>query len=247
MLRHTRIRIKKALAAAGLFSLEFALTCAIFFAAVFLFSFLAKEVFIDGAQGFDQRAFAWTDSIVSDRLNSIMVAITFLGTHKFLIPANLLLTGYFMLVRKHRWYSIKVASIALSSVALMALLKLLFARVRPLEPLLGPALGYSFPSGHSMMSFTFYGLLIYLVNRYTMNPILKWVTMVALGLLIIAIGFSRIYLRVHYATDVAAGFAMGIAWLMFSIYLLNRMEQYSKRKVHPVIEERKPIEEIVEN
>lgn len=240
MLRHTRIRIKKALAAAGLFSVEFAITCAIFMAGVFGFSLLAKEVFIDGAQGFDRMAFHWTDSLVNKRLNAVMVFITFLGTHKFLIPANLLLTGYFMLVRQHKWYSIKVASIALSSVALMSLLKIIFARIRPLEPLLAPALGYSFPSGHSMMSFTFYGLLIYLVNRYTINPVLKWFTISGLGILIIMIGFSRIYLRVHYATDVLAGFSLGIAWLMFSIYLLNRIEEYSKRQLQPVVEEVKP-------
>ncbi len=232
MLKITHRKIKKSLASAGLLSLEFLFALIIFLGAIFLFSFLAKEVIIEGDKGFDERAFQWVSTLVSHRINYIMEAISFLGNHKFLIPANLLLCAYFLFVRKHAWYSIKVASIALSSVTLMFVLKLIFARMRPNDPLLAPALGYSFPSGHSLVSFTFYGLLIYLVYNYAQNVWVKWGSIIFFSCLILMIGFSRIYLRVHYATDVLAGFLIGIAWLLFSLYFLNRMEQYSQRRLH---------------
>ena len=166
-----------------------------------------------------------------------MQFITFLGTHTFLIPANLVLIGYFLFIRRHRWYSIKVVAISLSSTAMMFLLKFIFSRARPLEPLLQPALGYSFPSGHSFVSFAFYGLLIFLSYKYLETPVLKWLIIISLSLLILLIGVSRIYLRVHYASDVLAGFSIGIIWLVFSLWVLNRMESYSRRKLQPVVEE----------
>jgi undecaprenyl-diphosphatase len=88
--------------------------------------------------------------------NNIMAFITFLGTHLFLIPANLILIFYFLLVKKQNWFSIRVITIAISSLVLMLLLKQLFQRKRPLSPLLKAAKGLSFPSGHAIMAVTFY-------------------------------------------------------------------------------------------
>lgn len=124
----------------------------------------------------------------------------------------------------------------MSSTALMFILKFIFSRDRPLIPLLKPALGYSFPSGHSLMSFAFYGLLIHIAYHYVKNVYVKWILIVLFAMLIILIGVSRIYLRVHYPTDVFAGLAIGIIWLMVSLIILQRMEVYSKRNIEPVIE-----------
>jgi len=118
---------------------------------------------------------------------------------------------------------------------MMFLLKNFFSRQRPLIPLLKPALGYSFPSGHSMMSFAFYGLLIYLTYNYIGNKILKTLIIIALFVIILLIGLSRIYLRVHYTSDVIAGFSIGIIWLIFSIWLLNKIEKYSSVRVRPEV------------
>jgi membrane-associated phospholipid phosphatase len=244
MLRRTRIKVKEALAGAGLLSAELILISLMFLASLIVFSWLVKFVFIDGSGHFDERAFTWTGSFTGPGMNSLMQGITFLGTHTFLIPANLLLIIYFLFIRKHRWYSIKVAAIAISSTLVMLGLKLLFSRPRPLIPLLEPAWGYSFPSGHSMMSFAFYGLLIFLAYKYLQRPWLKWSLILLFGLLILLIGLSRIYLRVHYATDVLAGFAVGIFWLILSIYLLNHIERFSKRRLAPVVEEAPPEPEV---
>ena len=158
--------------------------------------------------------------------NKIMLFITFLGKHQFLILANLILIFYFLLVKKQNWFSIRVITIAISSLVLMLLLKQLFRRKRPLSPLLKAARGLSFPSGHAIMAVTFYGLLIYILQHSIPTDWLKWVATILVFGLIILIGFSRIYLRVHYASDVAAGFIIGLLWLLISLAVLKWLEGY---------------------
>ena len=85
------------------------------------------------------------------------------------------------------------------------------------------------------MSMSFYGLLIFLVWENITNKFWKWLLIVLLLLFILLIGFSRIYLRLHYFSDVMAGFAAGLIWLSLSIWSLRRMEQYSRRKIDPVV------------
>lgn len=166
--------------------------------------------------------------ITGPRRNKIMLFITFLGKHQFLIPANLLLIFYFLLVRHQNWFSIRIATIALSSLLLMFLLKYLFRRKRPLSPLLKAAKGLSFPSGHAIMAVTFYGLLLY-IFLYTIEiGWLKYLLVFLLLILIILIGSSRVYLRVHYASDVLAGFIIGLLWLLISLSVLKSIEKYTK-------------------
>jgi undecaprenyl-diphosphatase len=103
--------------------------------------------------------------------------------------------------------------------------------------LLEEARGLSFPSGHALMSVTFYGLLIYIVFKNVANKSLRWTLISLLLVLILTIGFSRIYLRVHYASDVIAGFCVGLLWLVICVAVLNKLEKYSQRKVNPVVQQ----------
>ncbi|MEO6611510.1 MAG: phosphatase PAP2 family protein [Chitinophagaceae bacterium] len=166
----------------------------------------------------------------SKRRNKGMLFITFLGKHQFLIPANLLLIFYFLLISRHSWFSIRVAAIALSSLGLMLLLKYLFKRKRPLSPLLQAVKGLSFPSGHALIAVTFYGLLIYILFHTLTPGFFLYLLTASLVLLILLIGFSRVYLRVHYASDVLAGFIIGLLWLWGSLTVLNRIESYFREK-----------------
>jgi len=158
--------------------------------------------------------------------NKIMLFITFLGKHQFLIPANLILIFYFIVVKKQNWFSIRVITIAISSLVLMLLLKQLFQRKRPLSPLLKAAKGLSFPSGHAIMAVTFYGLLIYILQHTIAIEWLKYLVSILVIGLIILIGFSRVYLRVHYASDVLGGFIIGLLWLLISLAILKWLEGY---------------------
>lgn len=178
----------------------------------------------------DLKIFDELKAHVSETNNRLMQSITFLGSHKTLIPANLSLIAYFLFIRKHTWFSIRVAAVALSSLLLMFALKRLFRRKRPLLPLLQPVGGLSFPSGHALNSTTFYGLLIYIISHTKHFKPVKITFTGSLVLLIIGIGFSRIYLRVHYASDVLAGHITGILWLVVAQDVLTRLEDYNKQK-----------------
>jgi membrane-associated phospholipid phosphatase len=151
---------------------------------------------------------------------------------------NLLLIGYFLFIKRHRWYSITVPVVSIGGVSLMFILKNIFGRPRPDNPLLRTVSGLSFPSGHALVSMAFYGLLIYLVWHNVANKVWKWILIVLLIMLILIIGMSRIYLRVHYASDVAAGLALGLIWLVLSIYVVRRIERYTRKEIAPVIEEK---------
>lgn len=232
MVRH----IKKLWAAIALLSIEMLIVIVLFITALLLFAYLIREVVVLQETGFDESVFAFLQSFVSERNNDVVVFFTNLGSHRVLIPAYLVLIAFF-LVKKHKWYSIKIPAIALSSLALMFGLKYLFGRERPDVPLLFEAEGLSFPSGHAIFSITFYGLLIYIIYNLVKKGWFKWPIIVLLAMLILIIGFTRVYLRVHYATDVIAGFCVGFLWLVFAVQVLNRMEKFSRRKVDPNIQQ----------
>lgn len=216
--------LKKIGAVLALVSFELVTVLLLFFISVAAFAILVNRVIRPNETTIDMAVFDLMRPFISAGTTAFMKFITFLGTHLFLIPANLLLIAYFLFIRKHRWYSIKVPVVAIGSVSLMLGLKTLFSRIRPTDPLLEEVKGFSFPSGHAMSAMTFYGLLIYLVYKYIENVALKWVLILLLSLLIFLIGLSRVYLRVHYASDVIGGFAMGIIWLVVALWATRRIE-----------------------
>jgi undecaprenyl-diphosphatase len=237
MFKRISARVKKFWAALALLSVEMIIVLGLFLGALVLFVNMIRRVFFLHNNRFDGKVFTYLDKHVSPENNQVMVFFTYLGRHEFLIPANLLLIAYFLFIKKHKWYSIKIPAIAISSLALMFGLKNLFDRDRPLVPLLEEARGLSFPSGHALMSVTFYGLLIYIVFKGFKNKAFKWTLISMLLLLILTIGFSRIYLRVHYASDVIAGFCVGLLWLVICVWTLNKLENYGKQKVNPIVQQ----------
>jgi len=114
-------------------------------------------------------------------------------------------------------------AVNLSSVTLVNyILKEIIKRPRPNILRLIPETGYSFPSAHAMVSMGFYGFLIYLIYKKVNNKIIRYFSMILLSLLILFIGISRIYLGVHYATDVIGGFIIGLIFLvLFLRYVYN--------------------------
>lgn len=100
-------------------------------------------------------------------------------------------------------------------------MKNIVARPRPEGFRLVEESGYSFPSGHSMVSMAFYGFFVYLIFKKVKNPYLKWSSMIVISFIITAIGLSRIYLGVHYASDVIAGFCISISYLILFMNLIK--------------------------
>jgi membrane-associated phospholipid phosphatase len=229
----TRIskRVKKFWASAALLSVEMIMILGLFACSVVVFALIYRRIFLLDDESFDQKVFEGIKPYITPQNTRIMNFVTFFGKHEFLIPANLLFIAYFLFIRRHKWYSIKVPAIALSSLALMFGLKRLFGRPRPLNPILQEFKGLSFPSGHALMSVTFYGLLIYLAWHLIKDKTAKWTIIVLLLLWINIIGFSRIYLRAHNFSDVIAGYCIGMIWLFISLKLIRRMEKRNLRKI----------------
>ncbi len=117
----------------------------------------------------------------------------------------------------------------LSAVATVAL-KHTYMRERPSIEHLVEIGGLSFPSGHSLSAMAFYGFVIYLIFRYVRSTVLRWSLSIFCALLILAIGLSRIYVGVHYPSDVAAGFVGGLIWASFCIMLFNLIDLWRLRR-----------------
>lgn len=98
-------------------------------------------------------------------------------------------------------------------VALNQALKFIVQRPRPEGFALATETGFSFPSGHSMAAMAFFGLLVWMVWHYQRDNTVRWGCAIAFSLVIVMIGVSRIYLGVHYASDVLGGFCVSLAWL----------------------------------
>ena len=220
---------KKIRDAITVLSFEMIVVLVTFFIAFFLLIFLVREVFYEKAFSLDESAFDFLSKYISHRANAVMSFFTFFGSHQFLVPANLALASFAFFIMKDKWFGIKITAVALSSMALMFGLKYLFNRPRPLEPLLSPASGLSFPSGHAFMSFAFYGLLIYMVHQKLGKNWLRILIIALLLVLVTVICISRIYLRVHYLSDVIAGLCLGMIWLVISLYTINTIEKRKKR------------------
>ena len=148
--------------------------------------------------------------LISDFVTPIAKNITHLGGAIFLITLSLIL----LLIIKNKKIGILIWLNLGISVLLNQALKFIIQRPRPTEFRIINESGYSFPSGHSMISAAFYGFLIYLIYKNVKNKYLKWSLITLLSLVILTIGISRIYLGVHYTSDVIAGFLISISYLI---------------------------------
>ena len=181
---------------------------------------MADMVFEDKNLSFDDHVFTLILPYINAVNTSIMEAITFLGSVQFLLPANILVILFVLFIKKQQYDALKIFAITITGTAVLFLLKFFLQRQRPLLPLVAKAHGYSFPSGHSFSSVVFYGMLAYIGYKNIKNDFLKWSSIVFLFILAGLVGFSRIYLKLHYASDVIAGFSLGVIWLLLAKWIL---------------------------
>ena len=154
---------------------------------------------------------------------ALVESITFLGNNATLIVLVVLVALGLLLARR-TWLAARVV-VASGVGGLVVLgLKSLFHRARPVEQII-PAGGFSFPSGHAFASTVFYGMMVVLVWHLTDRPWVRALASVLGAGVIVAVGLSRVYLNVHYLTDVLAGWSVGLAWLIASVLLIDWVEQ----------------------
>ena len=231
MKQKIKIAVKKFPKVMALLSAQIILVLISFFISLSLLVIVIREIFYDKDYHMDERVFAYLKNFVTPANNNIMQFFSFGGSHLFLVPAWILLIVFYYLKHKDGWMAFKMPFIALSTLLLMAGLKFFFNRSRPLIPLLKEVPGLSFPSGHAFMSFIFYGFVIYLVYNHVKSRRIKWLVISLLIIIILLIGLSRVYLRVHYASDVIAGYCFGMMSLIILLWLLRRIEQYNEKVI----------------
>jgi undecaprenyl-diphosphatase len=210
-------------------SLRLLIVAGVFLISLVLFIFIADEIVLENENHLDQLVFQKLQALTNPSTTRVMVFITFFGSVYFLLSAYLLLIGYFLLFKKTRGLSLDVAAIGITSTIILFSLKAIFHRRRPLHPVVHFVNGFSFPSGHSFSSFTFFGLLIYILWRHQVNPFMKWSLSILFFLFACAIAFSRVYLHVHFASDVIAGFLLCIVWLGLSLWLIRKFNRKISR------------------
>ena len=157
--------------------------------------------------------------LISDFVTPIAKFITNFGGAIFLSIATVML----FLFIKNKKIGLSIISNIVIIAVLNQLLKRILQRPRPTEFRIVEETGYSFPSGHSMVSMAFYGYLIYLIYRYIKNKYVKWTLITILSILICLIGISRIYLGVHYTSDVLGGFLLSISYLVIYISSIKKL------------------------
>ena len=163
---------------------------------------------------FDNSIYSLISNMISNNMTSFMKIITFLGSAYTIVTITIL---FILFGKDKKYFSINLISIFL----LNQLLKRIIQRPRPVDINIINENGYSFPSGHSMISMAVYGFLIYYIYKNMNNKRLKWILILLLSILILLIGFSRIYLGVHYASDVLGGFILSLIWLIIFILIID--------------------------
>ncbi|HKR02402.1 MAG TPA: phosphatase PAP2 family protein [Pyrinomonadaceae bacterium] len=181
--------------------------------ALFFFAWLAEEMLEGETKAFDELVRAFVNSHASPLLTTIMRLVTELGSVLWLTVLGVCVVGAFILARWWRDVARFLITMA-GAITLNITLKLSFARARPETFFETPVpASYSFPSGHALLSLCFYGAVaVIIVSRLQSRAALFLIWTFA-ALLVALIGYSRIYLGVHYPTDVLASYAVGLAWV----------------------------------
>ncbi|WP_334074559.1 MULTISPECIES: phosphatase PAP2 family protein [Paenibacillus] len=202
-----------------MFKMKLFITLVILILCTLGFGLTASFVQDNTLRNFDTVIISWIRQWESPALTILMKFFTTIGGG---LPVLLLIiTVMFVLytVLGHRKELIFLAGVMFGSTLINWGLKLLFHRARPVIHRIIEAEGYSFPSGHSMAAFSFYGALAFLIWSHVSTSLGRSVVILLSTLFIFAIGISRIYLGVHYPTDVIGGYFISGCWLTLSIML----------------------------
>jgi membrane-associated phospholipid phosphatase len=195
---------------------------------VWAFAAIADEM-TDGETSYDQSVAEWLHAHATDPMTEFFEAVTTLGNG--IVLAGISAIAVYLLLRRGRVREALLVALAFVGAELLSYsLKLGFRRDRPFftDPLANEST-FSFPSGHSTVSLAVYGALAVVLARHLRGRA-QIACIGAAALLVSLIGFSRLYLGVHFLTDVLAGFAAGTAWLVTCVLALHLHQRLSLRR-----------------
>ena len=179
---------------------------------ILIMAFIILETcFNDNLTSFDLKVSEFVWNLRFPLLSSIMKFISFLASFKFIVISMIVV----IIIKKDIYFPLNMSMSSLINY----ILKNIFKRIRP-KNIIVMEKGYSFPSGHSMASMSFYGYIIYKLYNSNINSLFKKIIISLLIILILMIGFSRIYLGAHYLSDVIFGYLVSIEYLIiYSLFL----------------------------
>ena len=192
------------------------------FICIILFSAILEDILDYEINNFDVASYNMVSKIISDKITPIAKVITRFGNAETLIFITIVLVIYI----KDKKVRIAIPVNLFCASILNFTLKNIVQRPRPNEFRIIDQSGYSFPSGHSMVSMAFYGFLVYLIFKNVKNKYIKILLIFILASIIFMIGLSRIYLGVHYTSDVLGGFLLALSYL--TLYTMLFKTIYNK-------------------
>ncbi|MCZ2259742.1 phosphatase PAP2 family protein [Sporosarcina sp. G11-34] len=193
------------------------------------FGYISAAIGNEAIVGFDTAVIVFVQGLETPWLTSIMKLFTWVGSRYVVVAIALMgfIVLYFVLC--YRQQAFLLISVVAGSVLLNKLLKNYFKRERPEIHRIMDANGYSFPSGHSMMAFALYAIIAYIAWRDVKRTVSRVLLVVFTPFMIIMIGTSRVYLGVHYPSDIVGGFVASALWLTIatsvSAYFQNKREK----------------------
>ena len=202
---------------------------------VTLFGFSLMVIFIVNQRitSFDSTVIAFIQGFETSTLTNIMKFFTFIGSFPIMLVIILVISLFLYFILKHRLELILLWTVVISTPILNWILKQTFHRARPELHRLIDIGGYSFPSGHAMNAFAFYGILAFLLWRHIPNQTGRTILILFSSLFIILIGISRVYLGVHYPSDIIGGYLASGFWLTIEIWLFQKYKEkhYEKNQM----------------
>ncbi len=183
-----------------------------------LFIAIIRKIYIHDISNFDNFYYKHISRLISDNMTFFVRVITNLGSAFSLITLTLLV----ILIPKDKIYGILTGINLVTIFLLNFILKIIFARPRPTDINIIKEIGYSFPSAHAMVGTAFYGFFIYLIWQLNIKKSLKWFYSILLSILILLICITRIYLGVHFASDVFGGLMISISYLVLFTSIVSK-------------------------
>lgn len=171
-------------------------------------------------------------NIWSPIFTKIMIFITNIGSQKIMIILFLLTFGI-LIYRKKWYYSLLLTFSMLGGLILEILFKNIMMRARPTNSLI-EVTGYSFPSGHSAMAIIYFSVIIYSFKEEIKNKNIRYLFIVANVSLFLLVGFSRLYLNVHWFSDIVGGFTIGLFWMTFLVLLFKTVDGIYQNKLNQI-------------
>lgn len=213
------------------------LVAAVFFVlALNAFVEITDELAENELAGIDDAVSGYVVSFRSDGLTSFFTFMTHMGDRYAYIIIGLLVALYFFLRHRSWKFILQTVLVLMLSTASNVVLKRVINRQRPLAEHLVSVDTLSYPSGHSMSAMAFYGFLIYLTLLLKISKRVKVLVVAVLSFIIGCVGLSRIYLGVHFPTDVVAGYMGGLIWVTFCVILFNVVSLLRRKKGIPASE-----------